>query len=123
METPVRHPTFGLQLIYTIRKEDKTMKTKVCTKLHAPSLGFAFGILWGASLILLALLVMFWGWGTPLLDLFGSVYIGYKATFTGILLGAAWGFVDGFISGVVIAWLYNCCLWCWCKKCNVKQEE
>lgn len=86
-----------------------------CSKLHPVSLGLAFGILWGASVVIMAILVMLWGWGTPFVALLGSLYVGYNATFTGIVLGAVWGFVDGFISGAVLAWLYNLCLRCTCK--------
>jgi len=33
--------------------------------------------------------------------------VGYSATIVGILIGAVWGFIDAFIGGVVLAWLYN----------------
>jgi len=36
-----------------------------------------------------------------------SLYIGYAATLLGSIIGAIWAFVDGFIGGVIVAWLYN----------------
>ena len=44
-------------------------------------------------------------------------YIGFAATPTGSLIGAAYGLVDGFIFGIVMAWIYN---WCSAKCCNTK---
>jgi len=35
------------------------------------------------------------------------VYIGYSFTPIGSLIGAAWGFVDFGIAGLIFAWLYN----------------
>ncbi len=43
----------------------------------------------------------------PHLQLLGQFFIGYKVSFVGSLIGAAWGFVLGTISGSVIAWIYN----------------
>ena len=42
-----------------------------------------------------------------IIPLFAKVYIGYKNTVPGSLIGAAWGFIDGVISGMLAAWLYN----------------
>jgi len=30
-----------------------------------------------------------------------------SATFFGAIIGAIWGFIDGLLGGVVIAWVYN----------------
>jgi hypothetical protein len=43
----------------------------------------------------------------PHLQLLGQFFIGYKVSFLGSLIGAAWGFVLGTISGSLIAWVYN----------------
>ena len=77
------------------------------SKLDVKALGLALGILWGACTFILGLLAIFFGWGNGLVDAMSSFYIGYKATFLGSLIGAAWGFVDAGIGGVLIAWLYN----------------
>ncbi len=76
-------------------------------KLDIKALGLAIGIYWGLCCVLLGLSSTFLGFGTPLVELFASEYIGYKPTILGSLIGGLWGFVDGFIGGAVVAWLYN----------------
>ena len=93
-----------------------------CTKLHPVSLGLAFGILWSISLVIVTILAMLYAYGTPFVALLGSVYIGYEATLLGTLIGAVWAFLDGFIGGLLLAWLYNLCLSCCCKYCDVSSE-
>jgi len=91
-----------------------------CTKLHPLSLGLALGILWSASVIIIAILTMVFGYGAPFVTLMGSLYIGYDATILGTIIGAVWSFVDGFIGGFILAWLYNLCVGCCCKYCDVE---
>lgn len=75
-------------------------------KLQPMALGISFGVLWSASIFLLGIAAMF-GWGDALVVAFASLYIGYKASIVGAVIGAIWAFVDGFIGGVAIAWVYN----------------
>ena len=35
------------------------------------------------------------------------MYRGYSLTLGGSLIGAAWAFVDGIVSGAIFAWLYD----------------
>ena len=76
-------------------------------KLSIKALGLSLGIVWGAAMFLLGLFVMWFNWGAGMVDAMASLYIGYKATFLGSLIGGVWGFIDAGIGGVVIAWLYN----------------
>lgn len=76
-------------------------------KIDIKALGLTLGIVWGAAMFLLGLMVMFFNWGAAWVELMSSLYIGYKATFLGSLIGGIWGFVDAGIAGVVVAWLYN----------------
>lgn len=85
-------------------------------ELNAKKFGLAGGILWGASLLLLAVAGMF-GFKSGFVALFSSEYIGFEASAAGALIGFVWGFVDGFIGCFIFAWLYNCLLkGCSCKK-------
>ena len=47
------------------------------------------------------------GWSVQFVEVMASVYVGYGASFLGGIIGALWGFVDGAIAGVVIAFIYN----------------
>ena len=76
-------------------------------KLDVKACGLALGILWGAGLLILGLLAMCGNYGAGFVNGLGSVYIGYKATLLGSIIGAIWGFVDAGIGGVIFAWLYN----------------
>jgi hypothetical protein len=77
------------------------------TKLDVRAFGLMFGCIWSAGVLALGIVSMLSNRGARAVKLFSTVYIGYKATLRGSLIGAAWGFVDGSISGIVIAWIYN----------------
>ncbi len=76
-------------------------------KVDSKALGLSLGVVWGAAMFLLGLMVMFLNWGTAWVTLMSSLYIGYKPTFLGSIIGGVWGFIDAGIGGIVVAWLYN----------------
>ncbi len=78
-------------------------------QLNGKALGLTVGLLWSGGLFLVSLLNLMWpGYGVALLDVVDAVYPGYNAgTAIGLLVGPAYGFVDGFIGGCIFAWLYN----------------
>lgn len=43
----------------------------------------------------------------PHMGLLDQFFIGYSVTFIGSLIGAAYAFFIGYISGLFIAWIYN----------------
>ncbi len=83
-------------------------------KLCVWGFGIALGIVWAISM-LIAGWISVWGWGTMFVSTMSSVYIGYVPSFGGGIVGAIWGFVDGFIGGVLFAFFYNM-ICCRCKK-------
>lgn len=85
-------------------------KYKICPV----SLGLALGITWGVSLLIMGLLALHFTYGVPFVIAMGHLYIGYEATMIGSVIGGLFGFVDAFIGGFIVAWLYN--LICHCKK-------
>ena len=75
-------------------------------KLRIIPLAVAFGAVWALGMLVLALAAAF-GWGTALVALMGSLYVGYDASFLGGIVGALWAFVDGANAGALIALIYN----------------
>lgn len=75
-------------------------------KLSPNALGIAMGVLWAAYVFFCGITAMF-GWGIALVHTISSLYIGYKPSILGAFIGSIWGFIDGYIAGVLIAWLYN----------------
>jgi hypothetical protein len=75
-------------------------------KCSPNALGIAIGVVWAAYIFFCGITAIF-GWGNALVEAISSLYIGYGPTFLGSVIGAVWGFVDGYIAGVVIAWIYN----------------
>jgi hypothetical protein len=66
----------------------------------------ALGLTWGVAVLALGLIGVV-GWGRPMIDVLGSLYVGFGPTLRGSVIGGAWAFVDGAVAGVVVAWLYN----------------
>lgn len=80
-------------------------------KINAKAAGLALGILWGVALALLVPMAMYisvWTEGlNTMISFLGSLYLGYEVSLMGAIIGAIWGFVDAFIGGYLVAWLYN----------------
>jgi len=76
-------------------------------KLNVKAFGLAVGIVWGVGMFVLGIIAMAFGWGDRFIEILSSLYIGYKATFLGSIVGAVWGFIDAGIGGIIVAWLYN----------------
>ena len=75
-------------------------------RLNVKALAVAVGASWGVCMLFLGLISVF-GWGERFVDLMASVYVGYKPTLLGSIIGAAYGFVDGAIGGAIVALIYN----------------
>jgi len=75
-------------------------------RIHAIPFGTAVGLLWAIYVFFAGLLAMT-GWSLSLVNSLGSLYIGYSASILGAIVGAIWAFVDGFVAGAFIAWVYN----------------
>ena len=71
------------------------------------SCGLTLGIFGAAAMFFLAWWLILIGNDEGPTTLFERVYIGYSFTPLGSVIGAAWGFFDWGIAGVIFAWLYN----------------
>ncbi|MCK5616885.1 hypothetical protein KAR91_84265 [Candidatus Pacearchaeota archaeon] len=76
-------------------------------KLHILAFGLTAGLLWGFAVFGLAIASLYWDVATPIVDLLGSGYLGYKATWGGALIGGLEGFFDVGLGALIFAWLYN----------------
>ena len=70
------------------------------------ALGIAIGVLWAFYVFCVGIFAMF-GWGGAFVAALGSLYLGYAASIGGAIIGALWAFLDGFVAGLIIAWVYN----------------
>lgn len=78
---------------------------KLCTK----STGLAFGLIWGGAMLVVGIANQMWpGYAVAFLGLVASIYPGYEpGGFGSVIVGTLYALVDGFIGGLVFAWLYN----------------
>ncbi len=85
-------------------------------KLCPWALAFALGITWAIGIFIMGIVAWQWGWGNDMVRVISSIYHGFEPTFWGSVLGAIWAFVDWFIGGLIIGWVYNLCVSCGCGK-------
>lgn len=82
------------------------MKKKETAKLSVKGLAISLGAVTGVSVFLLGLFAIA-GRGVEVVNAIASMYIGFKPTFLGAIVGGIYGFIDGAIGGAIIAWIYN----------------
>jgi hypothetical protein len=75
-------------------------------KLNVKALALSLGATWSFFMLCIGWTSMF-GWGTRVVEVMSSVYIGYAPCFVGGIIGALWGFLDGAVGGLIIALVYN----------------
>jgi hypothetical protein len=79
-------------------------------RFHLTALALTVGLFWGAAICLVASANAIWpNYGGAFLQLVASLYPGYQpvASVREIVVGTAYGFVDGAIGGWLFGWLYN----------------
>jgi len=76
-------------------------------KLNPKAFGLAAGIIWGINWFFLTWWMILFEGITHDVTLIGRWYRGYTVSPLGSLVGLVWGFVDGFLIGLMVAWLYN----------------
>ena len=78
-------------------------------RLNAKALGLALGLICGLAIFLATNWLVIKG-GHPIgphLSLLSQYFLGYRVTFLGSLVGFAYGFAVGTLSGALISWIYN----------------
>jgi hypothetical protein len=76
-------------------------------KLKVLALALTFGVLGAFAMVIMTLFAMYTGYGVLFTDLVMSIYPFYDVSWMGVLTGGIGGFIDGFIGGALVAWLYN----------------
>ncbi|MEW6054832.1 MAG: bacteriophage holin [Nitrospirota bacterium] len=77
-------------------------------KLKPVALGLSLGIVWGGALFITTWLSYLAGYGKSFLEVMAvSLYPGYSISPTGSIIGFLYGFIDLFIMGIIIGWIYN----------------
>jgi hypothetical protein len=76
-------------------------------KLRPLALGLAIGVFWGVMMFLMTWVSYYTGYAELFLKAFTQIYPGYTVTPAGSALVLVYGFIDGFVFGAGIGWLYN----------------
>lgn len=76
-------------------------------KINVQAFALTCGIVWGAGLFLITWWIIAFGGVIDEPAFIGRIYLGYRITPAGSIIGMVWAFVDGIIGGAIFAWLYN----------------
>ena len=71
------------------------------------ALGLSLGLVWGLTILLCTWWFILFKKQGEIFGKLNEIYLGYSISWGGSFIGFLWGFVDGFIAGVLIAWLYG----------------
>jgi hypothetical protein len=69
--------------------------------------GLSLGILSGLLIAIYSVLCSFTGYGIEAETLFEAMLPGYSLTIGGTIVGVVWMFSIGYLSGSILAWIYN----------------
>ena len=76
-------------------------------KLNTKAFALTCSLIWGFGLIALTWWIMAFEGQTGEVTIVGKIYRGFSITPLGSLIGLGWALVDGFVGGLIFAWLYN----------------
>ena len=76
-------------------------------KLNVKCFGLTCGLVWGLGLFAITWWIIAFEGATGEVPFLGRLYRGYMITPRGSFIGLVWALADGFIGGIIFAWLYN----------------
>ena len=76
-------------------------------KLNTKAFALTCGLIWGFGVFALAWWIMAFDGATGEVTIIGKIYRGFSITPLGSLIGLGWALADGFVGGLIFAWLYN----------------
>lgn len=91
-------------------KDNNVLGKGSVMRLSPTGLAMASGVLWGAAILFVGVINLgSTSYGAAFLQFLASIYPGYHFTrgFGDLLVVTVYGFVDGWIGGFLLAWLYN----------------
>lgn len=98
------------------RESEEQQLFAAILRLNSQAVGLGLGLVLGLGIFVATNWLVLMGGspgsdGEPVvgshLQLLSQFFIGYRVSFTGSLIGLAYGFVVGTLAGSVIAWIYN----------------
>jgi len=96
-------------------KDDKSCAGKLSTC----NLGVSLGVVWGLYMVMVVGVGLWLGIGRQIVDAYASVFRGVGLSYSGMLVGFFWGFLQGYVFGVILAKVYNfCSCRCPCAGCK-----
>jgi hypothetical protein len=69
--------------------------------------GMILGSVWAVTVFFIGLMAARFEKLKRFISVSSRMYFGFRPGLPGALVGAFWGFCDGFLSGAIIAMLYN----------------
>lgn len=76
-------------------------------KLNVRACALACSLLWGFGVFLMSWWIMLFDGQGVSPGVLGHVYRGFAITPMGSVIGLIWALADGFVGGLIFAWLYN----------------
>jgi len=76
-------------------------------KLNIKAFALASGLVWGINWFGVTWWMMVFDGATREVMFLGRIYRGFTLSPIGSLVALLWGFADGFIIGLMVAWIYN----------------
>jgi hypothetical protein len=76
-------------------------------KLNIKAFALTCSLIWGFGLFALTWWIMAFEGQTGEVTFIGKIYRGFSITPLGSLIGLVYALADGFVGGLIFAWLYN----------------
>jgi hypothetical protein len=76
-------------------------------RFNVKALALTCGLWWGFGVFFFAWWIMLFEGQHADAGMLGHIYRGFSITPLGSIIGLLWAFADGFVGGLIFAWLYN----------------
>lgn len=80
------------------------------SQIKACSMAMAMGLVFAIGTLVMGWYSALTGRADVMIQMMGTVYVGFGPTFLGAIVGAIWAFIEGAIFGYLLSFFYNRCL-------------